>query len=622
MAHVQGPAYLPGWSANRELQLHVYEALDRDMQRVAKAPDADADARRLADLYAAYMDTSRIDAAGLAPIEPYLKQFDAAAGPADLVRAMAMLSAHDLDIGMGLWVHPDDQEPTRYLADFYQADLGLPDRDYYLSDEPHQTAIRDAYRGHVARLLAQSGVADSDALAQGIVDLEKRLAAAQWTEVAKRVPGATSHRVSRADLATAAPGFDLAVFADGIGIPATVERFNVGQPDFFAAYGKALSEVPLPVWRAYLRYRLLDHLARFLPAPYRTEADNFWTLTVAGATGIRPRWLRAMGMLEDAMGDALGRLYVQNHFPPEAKARATHVLDTVIAAFRHRIETSDWMSDTSKKGALAKLDKLVIRMGAPDHIRDYSSLKTSPDDAVGNWLRARALLAKLDVDKLGKTVDREEWTMSPQSVNGYYSVGRNQVVLPAALLQPPYFTAEADDAANYGGLGFFIAHELTHAFDRAGSQYDGTGKREEWMTPQDRGEFERRAKALIAQFDRYEVAPGQHLNGELTIGENIADTSGLAIALDAYRLSLAGKKAPVLDGFTGIQRFYLGFARTWASEPVKGDAGIAAALADTHAPDNWRVTGAVANQDAFYEAFPVKPGDKTFLPPAQRTRIW
>ena len=621
ISHMRGPAYMPGWSANRELQLRVYEALNADMQWLVTTARADPDEHKLADLYASYMDTRRIDAAGLTPLSAYFRQFDAMANPADILRAVAMLSASGIDIGIGTWVHPDDQEPTQYIADFVQSDLGLPQREYYLSDEPRFRTIRQAYRRHVAQLLALAGATDADALSQRIVDLETRLAAAQWTEVAKRVPGATAHRIPHA-LLSSAPGFNMAIFAKGVGIPDGFDRFNIAEPDYFAAYGKALAEVPLPVWRGYLRYRLLDHLARFLPAPYRTEADRFWTLTVAGANGVRPRWLRAMGMLEDAMGDALGRVYVRNHFPPEAKARATVVLENVVAAFRRRIATSDWMSEPSKKGAMAKLDQLVIRMGAPDSIRDYSRLRTSPTDAVGNWMHARALLASRDIGKLGRPVDREEWTMSPQSVNGYYSVSRNQVILPAALLQPPYFDAAADDAANYGGLGFFIAHELTHAFDRAGSQYDGLGRRVEWMAPEDRAEFERRAKALVAQYGRYEVAPGQVMNGELTVGENIADNCGLAIALDAYRLSLAGKSPPVLDGFTGEQRFYLGFARIWASEPIRTAADVNAALADTHAPDKWRVIGAVTNQDAFYAAFDVQPGAAMFLPPGQRTKIW
>ena len=619
---VKGPAYMPGWSANRELQLSVYEALDQDMQGLVNAPDLTANERKLADIYVSYTDLARIDAAGLRPLDLYFKRFDAATTPGEIIGAIAMLSDQGLDLGIGTWVHPDDEDPTRYLADFVQSDLGLPERDYYLSSEPRFAMVRDAYRRHVERVLALSGLDDAASKAEAIVALEAQMARTQWTQVAKRVPGATSHRYTRAQLATMSPGFDLTLFAEGIGIPATIDRFNISEPDYVVAYGRLLTEVPVPVWRAYLRLRLIDHLARFLPKAYRDEADHFFSGTVYGATASRPRWLRAMGVLEDAMGDALGQLYVRRHFPAEAQARARIVLDNVIAAFRQRIQASDWLSDTSKRGALSKLDHLVIRMGAPDRIRDYSSLVTTPTDPVGNWMRARALLSRFEIDKLSRAVDREEWTMSPQSVNGYYSVSRNQVVLPAALLQPPYFQANADAAVNYGGLGFFIAHELTHAFDRAGSQYDGFGKRVEWMTPQDRAEFERRAHALIAQYNRYELAPGHHLDGELTIGENIADTSGLAIAYDAYQIALKHRPAPTLDGFTGDQRFYLGFARTWASEPIKTQTGITQALADTHAPDRYRVLGAAVNQDTFYRAFRVEESDSMFLSPANRTHLW
>lgn len=619
---VKGPAYMPGWSASRELQLSVYEALDKDITDLAKSPNAAANETKLADIYVSYMDVGRIDAAGLRPLASYFGQFDAATTSSDIVDAIAMLSAHGLDLGIGTWIHPDDQVPSRYLADFVQSDLGLPERDYYLGTEPRFATVRDAYRRHVEHVLALSGLKDTAKTAQAIVMLEMQLAKAQWTQVATRVPGATSHRYTREQLTAQFPGLQLMRFADGIGVPGTVDHFNVSQPDYFTAYGKLLTEIPVPVWRAYLRLRLIDHLARFLPAPYRDEADRFYGGTVYGATATRPRWLRAMGVLEDAMGDALGQLYVRRHFPPEAQAQAHAVLDNVIAAFRHRIETSDWLSDASKRGAMSKLDHLVIRMGAPDHIHDYSTLVTRRDDPVGNWMRARALLSRFEVDKLSRPVDREEWTMSPQSVNGYYSVSRNQVVLPAALLQPPYFQVNGDEAANYGGLGFFIAHELTHAFDRAGSQYDGFGKRVEWMTPQDRSEFEHRTHALIAQYDHYEVAPGYHLNGELTIGENIADNSGLAIAYDAYHRALNRQRAPILDGFTGDQRFFLGFARIWASEPITTQTGITRVLADTHAPDRYRVLGAVANQDAFYQAFNVSARDGMFLSPAMRTHLW
>lgn len=321
------------------------------------------------------------------------------------------------------------------------------------------------------------------------------------------------------------------------------------------------------------------------------------------------------------MGDALGKLYVKRYFPPEAKRRATLVLDHVVAAFRQRIQALDWMNAQSRTEALAKLDQLVIRLGAPDKTRDYSALVTDRSDLIGNLTRARALEFRFQLDKVTRAVDREEWSMSPQSVNGYYSVSRNQVVLPAALAQPPYFQNEADDAANYGGLGWFFAHELSHAFDSNGSHYDGQGLRREWMAQADRAEFERRAKRLVAQYHRYEVAPGLPLDGELSLGENIADVSGLAIAYAAYRESLGGREAPVIDGLTGDQRFFLGYARIWAAAPMT-DKDVNRALAETHAPPRFRVDGAVSNLDAFYAAFDVKAGDRMFIAPEDRVRLW
>jgi putative endopeptidase len=622
MARVRGPDYMPGWSAGRELQLGVYEALERDVQALIEHPDHDADHRRLADFHAAYMDLARIDANGLRPLGPDFRRIEAATSPGRLVRVIAGLSARGLDIGVGLWVHPDDEAPTRYLADFVQSDLGLPERDDYVAQDDSHKALREAWRAHVERVLALTGARDAARQAEAILDLETRLADAQWTQVATRVPGATTHRLAPAQLAGHVPGFDLAVFARGLGIPAAARHFNLSQPGYLVTYGRLLRDTPASVWQAYLEVRLVDHLARVLPAPYRDEADRFYTRTLQGATGTRPRWLRAMGAIEAAMGDALGALYVRNHFTPAAKARAEVVLADVVATFRQRFEDSDWLGDASKRGALAKLDQLVIRLGAPPRTRSYASLRIAATDPVGNALRAQALATRREIDKLARPVDREEWTMTAQSVNGYYSVSRNQVVLPAALLQPPYFQADADDAVNYGGLGFFIAHELTHAFDRAGSRYDGAGRRVEWMSAPDRAEFERRAHALIAQYDGYELAPGRHLDGELTIGENIADTSGLAIAHAAYLRAQQRRPPQVLDGLGADQRFFLGFARIWAAEPLRTAADVRQALADTHAPERWRVNGAVMNQDAFHAAFDTRPGDAMFLAPDRRTRIW
>jgi predicted metalloendopeptidase len=618
--NVQPPSYMPGWSAGRELQLQVYRSLESDLRNLAADPETDDD-RRMADLYASYMDEAQIETRGLAPLSEGFARLDAMTDAEDVARELGRLSKQGLDVGLGIWVHADDQEPTRYIADFVQVGLSLPTRDHYLGEEPRLAGIRAAYRDHVERVLALTGLEDPSALAGAIVDLEIQLTRAQWTEVATRVPGATSHRVSRDQLSGAAPGLDLAIYAEAAGVPIDTQRFNVSQPDYFIAYGDLIERTPVAVWRAYLRYRLTEQYARLLSKPFRDEADAFYSRTLNGATTSRPRWLRAVGFVEDSMGDALGQVYIREHLSDEAEARARRILDDVVAAFRARIESSDWMSPASKAGALAKLDNLVIRMGGPDGIRDYGRLTTSPTDLVGNAIRVQTLRWAFEVDKLARPVDREEWTMSAQSVNGSYSVSRNQVVLPAALLQPPYFQAEADGAANHGGLGWFIAHELSHAFDRAGSQYDGFGRRVEWMEPDDRAEFERRAQALIAQYGAYELAPGARLNGELSIGENIADVSGLAIAHEAYVRSLGGREAPVIDGLTGEQRFFLGFARIWAAEPVK-EADITQALADTHTPARFRVIGSVSNLDAFYAAFDVEPGDPMYLPPEARTQIW
>lgn len=611
------PPYLSGWSAGRALQVRVYEELDQDLRSLSASTSPED--RRLSDIYASYMNEAEVDARGVSPLLEEFQRLESMADGVDVSRALGRLSAQGLDVGLGIWIHADDQNPVQYIPDIVQVGLNLPTRDHYLDDSPRMAAVRSAYREHVERVLALTGYDDAAPMAQSIVDLETNLIRAQWTEVATRVPGATSHRMTRAELAS--PGLNLAAYAEANGIPPEVERFNVSEPDYFAVYGELVTHTPIEVWRAYLRFRLAEHHSRLLSKPFRDESDAFSVRALGGATVSRPRWLRAVGFVEDNMGDALGRIYIQEHLSPEAGQHARVILDNVVAAFRTRIETSDWMSPTSKAGALAKLDNLVIRMGGPDRIHDYSHLVTRPDDLIGNATRLQTLRWGFELEKLGRPVDREEWTMSAQSVNGSYSVSRNQVVLPAALLQPPYFQKDADDAANYGALGWFIAHELSHAFDRAGSQYDGFGRRVEWMTSDDRAEFERRAQALVAQYGRYEIIPGSTLNGELSIGENIADVSGLAIAHDAYRRTLAGADAPIIDGLSGDQRFLIAFASLWAAEPVT-EAGVARALADTHAPARFRVIGAASNLDAFYSAFDVGPGDMMFIPPENRVRIW
>jgi predicted metalloendopeptidase len=374
------------------------------------------------------------------------------------------------------------------------------------------------------------------------------------------------------------------------------------------------------VWSAYFELRLLDQLSGFLPASFVNEQQLF-SAALGGAAVRRPRWLRAVGFVEDHMGDAIGRLWVAEHFAAASQEQASRIVKTLLDAFHNRIESLDWMGDTSKREAQAKLASLRIKFGYPTAWGDYSGLRTSPRDLVGNALRLGAFEYERNLRRLGRPIDANEWNMTPETVNGYYSARRNEVVLPAALMQPPYFQAGAEDAVNYGGLGWFIAHELSHAFDRRGSEYDGRGNVRDWWTKEDRERFAAKTRALIDQYGRYAVAPGVFVNGEPTLGENIADNAGLAIAYEAYHLSLGGARAPVLDGLTGDQRFYVGFATIWAvKEP---DTGKPARIDnDTHSPARFRVAGALVNQDPFYAAFDVREGDRMFLPRDRRVRIW
>ncbi|TDK92444.1 M13 family metallopeptidase [Mycolicibacterium mucogenicum] len=594
----------------------------RDLITTASGP-VGSDAQRIGDLYASFMDTERVAAVGLAPLLAELALISDAADSAALATVLGALQRTGVGGGAGAYVDTDSKDSTRYLLHFTQSGLGLPDESYYR--EPAHAAVLAAYPQHIARMLSLVFGGDQAETAARIVALETKLAAAHW-DVVKRRDADLSYNLRRfADLADEAPGFDWAGWLAAVGAPAdVVAEVVVRQPDFLVAFAALWASEPLEDWKAWLSWRLISGRAPILTDDLVAENFDFYGRTLSGTEEIRDRWKRGVGLVEGLMGDAVGKLYVERHFPPSHKARMDELVANLREAYRVSITNLEWMTPETRQRALAKLDKFTPKIGYPARWRDYSNLVIDAGDLYGNYLRGQAVEHDRELAKLGSEVDRDEWFMTPQTVNAYYNPGMNEIVFPAAILQPPFFDAEADDAANYGGIGAVIGHEIGHGFDDQGAKYDGDGNLVDWWTDTDRAEFGLRTKALIEQYEAFTpraLDAGHHVNGAFTVGENIGDLGGLSIALLAYELSLGGKEAPVIDGLTGVQRVYFGWAQVWRTKSRDAEA-IRRLAVDPHSPPEFRCNGVIRNIDSFYEAFDVSTSDELYLDPAERVRIW
>ena len=575
--------------------------------------------QRLGDFYASFMDTTHLDALGAAPLRASLARIDALASPADVLRYFADSTQTGTPSPISLSIDQDARNASAYIPSVSQSGLSMPNRDYYLKTDPQFVTLRDQLRSYATRALGLAGVPDPAAEADRVLTVEKRLADIQWTAAQDRDATATYNKFTVTDATAHTPGLDWQAYLDAARVH--TDNFIISEPSFFTALGTALTTVPLADWKSYLRFRLIDDLSPYLSNDFVTARFEFRGRDLAGQQEMRPRWKRGVAAVDDAMGDLLGQRYVQRYFPPDAKKRIDALIGKLIDAYRSSIDGLDWMSDATKAEARDKLSKLAVKIGYPAKWKDYSKLTVARDDLVGNVLRSAQLEYQRDLDRLGKPVDREEWFTTPQTVNAYYNPTRNDITFPAAILQPPFFDPNADDAVNYGGIGGVIGHEISHAFDDQGRKFDGTGNLRDWWTPQDVQRFTARTQALAAQYSAYEPLPGEHINGELTLGENIADLSGLTVARRAYELSLGGRPAPVLDGFTGEQRFFLGWAQVWRGKTRDQDLR-AQLLSDPHSPNEFRANGVVSNLPEYYAAFHVTPGDKLFRPPDQRVKIW
>jgi putative endopeptidase len=586
---------------------------------VAKPQAAGTNGQKVADYYRSYIDVAAIDKAGLAPIEPALKEIDACADANALLalmgRRMAVLTSP-----LGVGISPDFDNPRIYAAMYGQGGLGMGDRDYYLKTDEAFAKKREAYVAYLGKLFALSGDAQSAEHAAQVMELETKLAKVQWAKVDLRDPKKQNNPKTPAQLAELAPGLDWNAFAAAAQLPAG-GTIVVNQPDYTTAFAGLLKSEPLATWKLYMKARRLDDSAQVLPAAFRTASFEFHGKAMQGLKEERARWQKGMDELNGNLGEAVGQLYVAKYFPPEYKVRMQELVANLMKAYSSSIDQLTWMSPETKKAAHEKLSKYGVKIAYPDHWRDYSKLEIKAGDAFGNSLRAEDFEYHRNAVRVGQAVDRTEWGMTPQTVNAYYDPFMNEIVFPAAILQPPFFDPKADDAVNYGGIGAVIGHEISHGFDDEGSQFDGDGKLRNWWTDADRKAFDAITQRLVEQYNAYEPIKGQHLNGKLTLGENIADLSGLQISYKAYKLALGGKPAPVIDGLTGDQRFYYGFAQVWRVK-MREERSLQLLTIDPHSPGHFRAIGASVNADGFHEAFGTKPGDGMWKAPDQRIRLW
>jgi putative endopeptidase len=584
----------------------------------------DADQRRIADLYASFMDEAALEGLGLRPLNAELAKIDALKDKKEI----AGLIAHFNQIGVTApytpAVHQDAKDSSKYVFDLGQDGLGMPDRDYYLQHDDKMEQARKQYGVYVEKMLTLAGDKSAARDGKDIVALETELARVQWTKVQNRDPVKTYNKVKFEKLNDLAPGYDWQAYLADSGVTGKTDYLVIRQPSYISGLNKLLQKTPLPVWKAYFRWRLLNDFAPYLSKRFVDEQFAFYGTALNDIPQNRPRWKRGIALVENSVGESLGKLYVAQYFPPEAKARIDQLVQNLLAAYKADLDTLDWMSPQTKQKAKEKLAKFTTKIAYPSKWRDYSALQIAKDDLAGNVIRAQSFEYNRNLNKLGKPIDRDEWGMTPQTINAYYNAEMNEIVFPAAILQPPFFNPKADDAVNYGGIGGVIGHEISHGFDDQGSQYDGDGNllsAPGWFTQEDLDKFKAKTRALVEQYAAYEPVPGYHVNGELTLGENIGDNSGIAIAYKAYKLSLGNKEAPMIDGMSGDQRFYAGWAQVWRSK-TRTNALIVRIKTDPHSPDEIRGTVPEMNQASFHEAFGVKEGDKMYLPPEKRVSLW
>lgn len=619
LASNQIPADQRSWgqftklAVDTEVQVHgIIDALPKD------AP-AGSNEQKVHDFFQSYVDVAGIDKLGFEPASAGLKEIAAAKTHADIARLMGRPDL-SLDTPIGAGVTIDEKNPDRYIVGVGQSGLSLPDRDYYLKDDAALSEIRKKFLTHIEKTLQLVQEPDAARQARAILDVETQIAKLHWPVAKRRERELTYNLRTREQLETLNHSFPWSEMLTAAGLQDQKE-FVVAELDAVQALAGQFTKVPVDSWRSYLKYHYLISHASVLPQALDDESFNFYGRVLTGVTEKRDRWKRAIKALDGSLGEAVGQLYVKQYFPEDSKRQVLELVENLRRAYGRRIDSLSWMSEQTKQVAKEKLATFRPKIGYPDKWRDYSKLEVRAGDAFGNAVRSQVFDWQFDLARLNRPTDKDEWFMTPQTINAYYNPVFNEVVFPAAILQAPYFDPHADPAVNYGGIGGVIGHEMGHGFDDQGAKSDAKGVLRTWWQPQDEQAFKKLVDALVAQYDTFEVLPGLHINGRLTVGENIGDLGGLTVAHEAYHLSLDGKPAAVLDGFTGEQRFFLSWAQVWR-ELDREESLRNLVMSNPHSPAEYRVQGVVRNMDAWYEAFGVQEGDKMYLPPDQRVRIW
>ncbi len=617
------PADKSRWGGFYELAERNWASIQQILNETMPTKAAPRTPRRqVADFYASAMDTNRIEGLGLKPIQANLKRIDRVKDVSGLFKLLAEF--HDQGGGglFGMGFGPDDKDSRIYAVELGQGGLSLPDRDYYLQDSFRE--VRDKYRQHVEKMFILLGETPAAAAAHAdtVLSLETELAKAARTRVELRDPNKNYNKFSHAEFVAHYPNLPWAEYLAARHL-ATPKYEVVGQPEFFTALDRLMSERPLADWQVYLRWHLLHAIAAYLPAAFERENFAFFGRTLSGQLEPEPRWKRAAHQIDGCIGEALGQLYVAKHFPAEARTRMLELVANLRAVYRDRLTTVPWMSEPTRAKALAKFDRFTAKIGHPEKFRDYSALSIRPDDYLGNVRRAAQFESRREIARIGQAVDRTEWHMTPETVNAYFNGSQNEIVFPAGILQPPFFDLTLDDAVNYGGIGVVIGHEITHGYDDQGRKYDANGNLNDWWSEADGKAFETRAQKMVEEFNGFEVLPGLHVNGQLTLGENLADLGGVSIAYEALQRALAKDPAQrrQIDGFTPEQRFFLSFAQIWRMNVREAEARRLITV-DPHSPGKCRANGTLMNQPEFYEAFNITAGSPMWLPPEQRTKIW
>ena len=589
-------------------------------EAAASNAPAGSNAQKVGDFFKSLTDIETRNALGTKPIQPMLDKISAIENSGDMAKVAAELGQVGIFGPFAGFIQPDKKKSTQYAVYLSQTGLTLPDRDFYLVDNPIYENARKEMKKYLVDMMTAFGQKEPEAIADRIYNLEKQLAEIFWAREKNRNPVATYNPVSKESLNATLANFSVETFMSELGL-GDQEQYIVMQPDYLSGLNELLEEVPLSTWKEYYTFRVVDAFSVDLTEELEKRHFAFHATALTGVEEQKPLWRRGVEGCNQVLGEVLGELYVEKHFPPEAKERMDELVENLKIAFAKRIVELDWMSPATKKAAHEKLRKFTTKIGYPEEWKDYSALEIKPDDLVGNYLRAGKVEFNREVKKLGGPIDRNEWFMTPQTINAYYNPTMNEIVFPAAILQPPFFNLEADDAVNYGAIGGVIGHELSHGFDDSGSQYDGDGNLRNWWSQEDRDVFEKRADQLVAQYDAFEPFPGLHVKGRFTLGENIGDLGGMAVAYEAYKLSLDGKEAPEIDGLSGDQRFFYGWAQIWRR--LYRDEELRRRLdVDPHSPSKYRCNGIVSNMDVFYEVFDIKPDSPMYIAPEDRVRIW